>query len=162
MLLRIVMLSWLLSLIGCAPQPNGALIERSIQALTPDESRRVAEIRDRTIADLRLQYDVNDDEIFLLQQLVDDGVFSQTADMMPLGIVWGDAICREAGTEWVTAEWDGTRMLAVNVPKTTVLLFPIAMLEKRRDRNEHVDFRLFLTNTREAIKTMRANPDYQR
>ena len=82
--------------------------------------------------------------------------------MTPLGIVWGDVICREADTEWVTAEWDGTRMFAVNVPKTTVLLFPITMLEKRRDSNEDVDFGLFLKNTREAIEKMKANPEYQR
>jgi len=164
MLLRVVMLSCLLSLIGCSEQPDGRAIEDSIQPLTSDESRLVADTREKTVADLQMRYSVakDVDNVAILQRLIDDGTFVQTTDMMPLGIVWGELICRESGTEWVTAEWDGRRMFALNVPDTTILLFPIAMLEKRRDRQETVDFQLFLTNTVDAIAKMKPDPEYQR
>lgn len=53
-------------------------------------------------------------------------------------------------------------MLALNVPKTTILLFLAAMLEKRRDRREAVDFQIFLTSTVDSIEQMKTNPEYQR
>ncbi len=164
MVSRVVMLSWLLSLIGCSQPPDGRAIENSIRPLTSVESRLVADMRETTVADLRTRYSIaNDvDSVTVLQHLIEDGSFVQTTDMMPLGIVWGELICRESRAEWVTADLDGTRMFALNVPNSTILLFPIAMLEKRRDRDETVDFQMFLTNTVDAITMMKADPAYQR
>lgn len=164
MVSRVVMLSWLLSLIGCSPHPDGRAIEDSIKPLTSDESRLIADMRGSTVADLRTRYSIakDVDSVTLLQRVIQDGSFAQATDMMPLGIVWGELVCRESGAEWVTAEWDGTRMFALNVPNTTIILFPIAMLEKRRDREETVDFPLFLTNTVDAMAKMKADPEYQR
>lgn len=158
------MLSWFLSLTGCSQPPDGRAIETSIQPLTYVESRLVAVTREKTVADLRTRYSIANNVVgvTVLQHLIEDGSFVQTTDMMPLGIFWGELICRESDAEWVTAEWDGTRMFALNVPNTTILLFPIAMLEKRRDQHETVDFQMFLTNTVEAITKMKADPAYQR
>ena len=94
--------------------------------------------------------------------MMDDGTFSRTKDMRPLGVVWGDLVCQRVGTEWVTAEWEGTRVFAINVPQSTILLFPIGMLEKRRDRGETVDFPVFLTNMVDAVEKMKKDPEYQR
>ena len=151
---RIVMFSWLLTLLGCTPHPDGLSIERSIRPLTADEESLLATIRAHEITELRARYSLKDsaDDLALLQRVMDDGTFSRTKDMQPLGVVWGDLVCRKVGTKWITAEWEGTRMLAINVPHSTILLFPIGMLEERRDRGETVDFPLFLTNTVDAVK----------
>jgi hypothetical protein len=164
MVQRVVMFGWLLSLVGCSTQQDGRSIENSIRPLTAEETQFISRVRDREIADLRAHYSlsVGNDDVELLQQTVRDGSFSKQRDMQVLGIAWGDVICRESGAQWVTAEWKGTRMLALNVPKTTILLFPIGMLEKRRDRNEAVEFRLFLKNTADAITQMKSDPEYKR
>ena len=158
------MLHWLLSLVGCSQQSDGRAVESSIKPLTPAEASLIAKIYDKSVADLRARYSMGKevDDITLLQHAVDDGSFIQISDMTPLGIVWGEQVCRESEAEWVTAEWDATRIFALNVPNTTILLFPMAMLEKRRDLREAVDFSLFLQNTVEAIAKMRANPEYHR
>lgn len=161
---RIVMLSWPLMLLGCTLQQDGDSIEQSIRPLTADEDAILATIRAHEIAELRAGYSLKDsaDDLSLLQHVIDDGTFSRTEDMRTLGIVWGDLVCRNVGAEWVTAEWEGTRMFAINVPHSTILMFPMGMLEKRRDRRETVDFRLFLTNTVDAIGQMKKDPEYQR
>jgi hypothetical protein len=140
------------------------VVEKSIRPLTADESCLIGQIREQINTELRLRYSETEDldGVKLLQHTVHDGSFAGAKIMEPLGIVWGDLIGTESGAEWVTAEWQGRRMLALNVPGTTILLFPIAMLEKRRDRNESVDFRRFLANTADAIEKMKGNPEYQR
>ena len=46
--------------------------------------------------------------------------------------------------EWVSVEDDYGRDLAVRLPGTTVVLFPLTMISKRIERGEHVDvFELF-------------------
>ena len=153
--------NWCLSLVGCSPQPAGATLEDSVRPLTTDEQVEFDQIREGIASDLQARYSVTD-SIALLQRVVDDGSFMRTKNMQPLGILWGDLICEKTGAMWVTAEWDGQRLPAVNVPRTSVFLFPVAMLEKRRDGNETVDFAAFLENTVDAIETRKDNSEYRR
>jgi len=94
--------------------------------------------------------------------MVQDGSFFQFNEMHLLGVVWGDRLRDATELAWITAEWDGHRLWALRVPKTTVILFPIAMLRKRRDQREQVSFRLFHENTVSAIKKMKDDPQYCR
>lgn len=157
-------LHWLFTLCGCSTRIDGQALERSAQPLTPDWEQILSANRVEAEQALRTRYsrDETGNLLTLLQHTIDDKSFYETKDLTRLGIVWGDCLVSKTDTEWVTAEWNGKRMFALNVARTSVLLFPVAMLEKRRDKNEHIDFSDFLNNTIAAIKTAATNSEYQR
>lgn len=154
------------SLLGLASHslPDGRVLEQSARSLTPEEAAEFDRIRQGPLAELFRRYSLSDpaEGLLLLQRTVDDGSFHKMRDLRPLGILWGDLICRETGMEWGTVDWHGEHVPMVNVPKTTVQAFPIAMLEKRRDQRERVEFSLFLSKMVASISEMRQQPGYQR
>lgn len=85
----------------------------------------------------------------LLRALLERGVFqpTQTYELQCMGIVLGDALVQHWGVEWL--EWravedDHGRDPCVQVPGTTIVLFPLTMISKRIERGEKVDvFNLF-------------------
>lgn len=144
--------------------PDGRRLEQSARPLTSEEAAEFDRIRQGPLAELFRRYSLASPEqgLLLLQHTVADGSFHATEDLRPLGILWGDLIRGATGMEWGTAEWQGERLPMLQVPRTTVLVFPIAMLEKRRDRREPVDFVLFLDSTVATMADMRRKPEYQR
>ena len=63
---------------------------------------------------------------------------------------------------WVTVEYEGERLFAMNYPKTSVVLFPIAMIEKRATREEVIDLPTLVSNTIATVERSIQNPEYQR
>jgi hypothetical protein len=103
-----------------------------------------------------------ENDLDLLQKWFDDGGFAKTRDLTNFGFAWGNIIAQEIGANWVVAEFEGTEYFGLNVPMTTITVAPIAMLEKRQDRDDRIDFREFLSNTVDAVRKMEENPEYQR
>jgi hypothetical protein len=61
-----------------------------------------------------------------------------------MGIVLGDARVQHCGVEWRAMEDEHGRDPCVQVPGTTIVLFPLTMISKRVERGETVDvFNLF-------------------
>jgi hypothetical protein len=82
----------------------------------------------------------------LLRALLERGVFqpTQTYELQSMGIVLGDALVQHCGVEWRAAEDEHGRDPCVQVPGTTIVLFPLTMISKRVERGEQVDvFNLF-------------------
>jgi hypothetical protein len=82
----------------------------------------------------------------LLRALIEGGVFqpTQTYELQCMGVVLGDALVQHCGLEWRAVEDDYGRDPAVQVPGSTVVLFPLTMISKRIEKGERVDvFDLF-------------------
>ena len=68
----------------------------------------------------------------------------QRYELECLGVVLGDAFVQEMGFEWVAVEDDYGRDLAVKIPNSSIIVFPLTMISKRLERGEEVDvFDLF-------------------
>jgi hypothetical protein len=82
----------------------------------------------------------------LLRALLERQVFkpTQTHELQCMGIVLGDALVQHCGTEWRAVEDEHGRDPCVQVPGTTIILFPLTMISKRVEKGERVDiFALF-------------------
>ena len=82
----------------------------------------------------------------LLRALLEKQVFqpTQTYELQCMGIVFGDALVQHCGVEWRAMEDEYGRDPCVQVPGTTIVLFPLTMISKRIERGETVDvFNLF-------------------
>ncbi len=82
----------------------------------------------------------------LLRALLDQKIFkpTQSYEYGCMGVVLGDAFAQELKMEWVVVEDAQGRDLALRLPNTSVLIFPIGMILKRVMRGEAVDvFDLF-------------------
>ncbi len=63
----------------------------------------------------------------------------ETVKWQSLGITLGDALVQELGMRWVAVEDDEGRDPAIELPGTTVVVFPVTMISKRIERGEDVD-----------------------
>lgn len=154
----------LLSAFRLTSGSKASRIEDSFQEMTADELSELARLRHVEVPAWRNRFSPQTpcDDLDLLDCMIQDGSFFQCNQMQVLGVVWGDRLRATTELEWITAEWDGVRLWALRVPKTTVIVFPIAMLQKRRDRREQVSFRMFHEDTIAAIEKMKADPEYHR
>ena len=74
-----------------------------------------------------------------------------------MGIVLGDALVQQLGVEWRAVEDEFGRDPCVQLPGTTIVLFPLTMISKRIEQGEHVDvFDLFnrAANEIESLKNI--------
>ena len=81
-----------------------------------------------------------------LRALLQAGVFKreQVYENQCLGVVFGDAFVQEMGMEWIVVEDEHGRDLAIRMPNTTIILYPVTMISKRIERGEDLDvFQLF-------------------
>ena len=94
----------------------------------------------------RANYATPAGKLGLLRALLAHRIFrpDQTYELQCLGVVLGDALVQELGLRWMMVEDDAGRDPALQLPGTSVLLFPLTMLAKRIERGEEVDvFHLF-------------------
>ncbi len=64
---------------------------------------------------------------------------SQTYELQCLGIVLGDAFVQEMKMEWVMVEDKDGRDPAVQLPGTSIILYPMTMISKRIERGGQID-----------------------
>jgi len=82
----------------------------------------------------------------LLRALLERKVFqpTQTYELQCLGIVLGDALAQHCGVEWRMVEDQYGRDPCVQLPGSTVVIFPLTMISKRVEKGGQVDvFNLF-------------------
>ena len=63
----------------------------------------------------------------------------QTSELQCLGVVLGDTFVHEFGMEWIMVEDDHGQTPAVQLPGTTMILFPLTMICKRSEGDDHID-----------------------
>lgn len=126
--------------------------EQKIEPLSADDSERLSKQRaviERFLGDdaSNLQkYKTAAGKLGLLRALLDQNVFQsgQTYELQCMGIVFGDALVQHCGVEWRAVEDEFGRDPCVQVPGTTVVLYPLTMISKRIEDGENLDvFDLF-------------------
>jgi hypothetical protein len=71
---------------------------------------------------------------------------TQTYELQSLGVVFGDAVAEETRMKWVRVEDSDGRDPALEVPGTSLIVYPLTMISKRVEKGETVDvFALFNT-----------------
>jgi Domain of unknown function (DUF3806) len=164
-----------LSCVGChrpgtaVPGADGKKMEESIQPATAADRARIAEHEVVVLKLLRARYgDVEllqtEADLGLLQRLSDDGALKpgMSAELESVGIVFGQVVAGRSRMRWITVEWEGQRTLALQYPKTTVIVFPGSMIAKRVDRGERVDFASLLREVHTQVNEMKSDPEYKR
>jgi hypothetical protein len=170
---------WLLALslccLGCtrpnstAPAAEGKKVEETIQPATAADRARISDHGAAVLKLLRARYgDVqlhqNVGDLKLLQRLSDDGDLrpGQEALLESVGIVFGQVLAGETPLQWITVEWQGKRILALQYPNTTVIVFPGSMVSKRVERGERVEFTSFFRSVVSQVERMKDDPEYKR
>lgn len=113
--------------------------------------------------DAQYKYQSLDGKLRLLRAIIESGWIekTETVKLQSLGIALGDALAQELSLEWVTVEDEYGRDPALRVPGTTVLLFPLTMISKRIEHDEHVDVDELFLGACETARSMTAEPRYQ-
>ena len=125
---------------------------QKIGPLNPDDSARLTKQRGvikhylgGDAANLE-KYQTVAGKLGLLRTLLDRKVFqpAQTYELQCLGVVLGDAFVQHCGVEWRMVEDQYGRDPCVQLPGSTVVLFPLTMISKQVAKGEPVDvFNLF-------------------
>jgi hypothetical protein len=91
-------------------------------------------------------YQTTSGKVNAIHAFLEAGVFkpNQTYELQCLGVVRGDAFVQELDMEWIMVEDEYGRDPAVQMPGTSIILYPLTMISKRVERGEQVDvFDLF-------------------
>lgn len=108
----------------------------TIRGLTPADLARIDEqvrLAERLAASRGLKLDGTTADLRTLQRLVDSKAIAptQTYELQSLGIALGRVMKNTTPLVWVAVEDEYGRDPALNVPGTSVLLFPMTMISKR-------------------------------
>jgi Domain of unknown function (DUF3806) len=123
-----------------------------IEQLNADDLARI--VKQRAVIERHLGGDAENlrkyrfaaGKLGLLRALLEQRTFqpTQTYELQCMGIVLGDALVQQCGSEWRAVEDEHGRDPCIQVPGTTIILFPLTMISKRVERGEQVDvFSLF-------------------
>jgi hypothetical protein len=125
---------------------------QKIEPLNEDDLARMA--KQRAVIEKYLGNDADNQEKYrstagklgLLRALLQQSIFkpTQTYQLQCMGIILGDALVQHCGVEWQAVEDEHGRDPCVQVPGTTIVLFPLTMISKRVEKGDQVDvFNLF-------------------
>jgi hypothetical protein len=142
---------------------------QKIEPLNTDDLARIA--KQRAVVEQYLGGDTENlrkyqsvvGKLGLLRALLERGVFqpTQTYELQCMGIILGDALIQHCGVEWRAVEHEHGRDPCVQLPGTTVVLFPLTMISKRIERGEKVDVFILFNRSAATIEELRhiANRD---
>ncbi len=140
--------------------------EQLISSLTIEDVDRLERQRARITQYLRPEdrgkYETTAGKLGLIRAVLAAGVFSadDTWELQCLGIVLGDAFVQELGFEWVMVEDEYGRDPALQVPETSLRLFPLTMISKRVERGEAVDVFQLFNSVAAEVDRIRTSGDY--
>lgn len=103
-------------------------------------------VREHFEPEAQHQYETLEGKLRLLHTIVSSKWVEphETAKLQCLGLTLGDALVQELNMRWVAVEDESGRDPAVELPGTTIVVFPLTMISKRIERGEEVDvFELF-------------------
>jgi Domain of unknown function (DUF3806) len=152
-----------------SPAPEGNNMEQSIRPVSDDDVAHIMAQQTALLETLRSRYGHvqlrhTEDDLRWLQRLEDDGILQagQEDEWKRVGIVFGQVLAARTPLRWITLEWQGTRVLGLQYPKTTVVVFPESMIVKRIARGERVEFESFFRAVVAQVEEMKDNPEYKR
>lgn len=93
-------------------------------------------------------YETIKGKLYLLDSIINANWIekTETIKLQCLGITFGDVFVQDMDFEWVQIEKDGEIDVALQLPGTSIILFPQTMISKRIERGEDIDiYHLFIT-----------------
>jgi len=123
---------------------QGGMTQR-IEPLNDEDNLRVAAQRKWVVEHYephaQHEYETLAGKLNLLNTIVSERWVEpgETAKLQSLGIALGDAFVQELGMCWVAVEDEFGRDPALELPGTSVLIFPLTMISKRIERGEEVN-----------------------
>ena len=99
-----------------------------------------------------------------LQRLVDDKALrpNQTYELQCLGAVLGQVFAAKTPLKWVVVDDEFGRTLALQYPKTSVIVFPLTMISKRVEDGRDVDVESIYRTVAAQVEKLENDPEYQR
>lgn len=81
----------------------------------------------------------------------------ETVKLQSLGVTLGDAFVQGAGLSWVMVQDEYGRDPALELPGTSVLLFPLTMISKRIEKGQDVDVHSMYSGVCEKLRELAAS-----
>ncbi len=149
------------------PLPEGGMeFIQSIRPATQGELDQILAQSAAVLTMLRLRYgDVQlrntEDDLLLLQRLHDDGGLQagKDAELEAVGIAFGEILAARMPLQWITVEWQGERLRALQHQETGVFVYPGSMIAKRVNRADTIDFRSLFFSTLALVEQMNNDPE---
>jgi len=120
-------------------------MNQKIEPLNPEDIARVEAqrkwVREHFSPETEHTYELLDKKLQLLDTIIKNRWIepSETVKWQSLGITLGDVFVQKRGFNWVAVEDEYGRDPALQLPRTSILLFPLTMISKRIEREEEVD-----------------------
>jgi hypothetical protein len=114
----------------------------SVELAAHSEKQR-SWVRDHYDEGARHNYETVEGKLRLVETILDAGWIKpeETWKLQCLGITFGDALAQQFGLDWISVEDEYGCDPALQVPGTSVILFPLTTISKRIERGEHVNVR---------------------
>src|SRR5262245_28987236 len=150
--------------------PNkGASTQQKTNEPGQADLARLAECEATVLRLLKSRYPeaaLNHDEGDLkwLQRLVDDKAIrpNQAHELQCLGAVLGQVFAAKTPLKWVVVDDEFGRTLALQYPKTSVVVFPLTMISKRVEDGRDVDVMSLYQTVVAHVEKLKNDAEYQR
>lgn len=162
---------------GCSDTPpnvasssaKSAPMEQQITVLGESDLARLAEQEATTLRLLRSRYpeatlEHDESDLQWLQRLADEKALrpDQTYELQCLGVALGQVFAARTPLKWVVVEDEFGRDLALQYPKTSVIVFPMTMISKRVEDGRDVDVVPLYRTVAAQVEKMKDDLKYQR
>jgi hypothetical protein len=114
-------------------------------------------VRDHYDPAVRDRYATVEGKLRLLETILDNNLIgrSEIWKLQSLGIAFGDVLVQEMELAWVVVEDEYGRDPALEVPGTTIKVFPLTIISKRVEDDETVDVRELLAAVCETVAELK-------
>jgi hypothetical protein len=137
-------------------------LDQRVEQLSEEEcaylERQGNWVRDHYDPEARGRYESLEGKLHLLEGILrSDWVGpEETWKLQSLGVTFGDALAQQLELTWVAVEDEIDRTPAVQDIGTTIILFPLPMIEKRAIRGERFDVRSIFSELCAKVGELRA------
>jgi hypothetical protein len=136
-------------------------MEQKIWPMSDEDAARIemqrAWVRDHFEPEAQQQYNTVEGKLMIINTIIDAGWVgsTETWKLQSLGIALGDALAQAMELIWVTVEDELGRDPALQLPSTTIVVFPLTAISKRIERGDKVDARELFDGFRRTVERMR-------
>lgn len=111
-------------------------------------------VREHFTPEAEHKYEVFEEKLRLLDTIIKNDWIapSETVKLQSLGITLGDAFVQKMGFRWIEVEDEYGVDPAIQLPGTSIILFPLTMISKRIERGDPVDVYELFEGIAEIVK----------
>ena len=134
---------------------------QKIETMSEEDVRRVEAqrtwVRDHYQTEAQHEYETAEGKLRLIETILNANWIepTETWKLQSLGIALGDVLAQEMGLNWVIVDDEFGRDPALQLPNSTIVVFPLTAVSKRIERGEKVDARDLLEGFKQTIDEKR-------